>query len=93
MVKRTIDPTMANRATIPTTIAQIMASPKFGLGVADVRAGRGRHPSYEHWTVNEAWNYERGRSWATLAPRNMAIRQGGKVTAEAIAWYRRADIL
>ena len=54
---------MTNRPTVPTTIAKIMADPKFGLGVADVRAGRGRHPSYESWSVREQWNYERGRSF------------------------------
>ena len=54
---------MTNSPTIPTTIAEIMADPKFGLGVADVRAGRGQHPSYERWSGDEQWNYERGRAW------------------------------
>ena len=80
---------MTNRPTVPTTIAKIMADPKFGLGVADVRAGRGRHPSYGSWSVREQWNYERGRAWAALAPRNLALQQAGKITAEAIAWFQR----
>lgn len=82
---------MTNRPTVPTTIAKIMADPKFGLGVADTRAGRARSPSYERWSVNEQWNYERGRAWATLAPHDVALQQAGKVTAEAIAWFRRVD--
>ena len=80
---------MTNSPTIPTTIAEIMADPKFGLGVADVRAGRGQHPSYERWSGDEQWNYERGRAWATMAPRNMELQQAGQVTAEAIAWFGR----
>jgi hypothetical protein len=77
--------------THPVTILSVMQDPKFGLGVADVRTGRGYHPGYETWDGNEQWNYERGRQWATLAPRDLALKKGGKVTAEAIAWFRRVD--
>jgi hypothetical protein len=31
---------MTNSPTFPVTIAEIMADPKFALGVADIRAGR-----------------------------------------------------
>jgi hypothetical protein len=84
---------MTNRATIPTTVIAIMMCPKFGLGAMDVRAGRGRHPSYESWPVNEQWNYERGRAWATVAPASVALKQAGKVTTEAIRWYRAGQYI
>ena len=82
---------MTNSPTVPTTIAEIMADPKFGLGVADARAGRGQHPGYERWSGDEQWNYERGRAWATLTPRNLVLKQAGQVTTEAIVWYVRGD--
>jgi hypothetical protein len=48
--------TPMNSPTAPTTIAEIMADPKFELGVADVRAGRERSPSYENWPGDAQWN-------------------------------------
>jgi hypothetical protein len=80
-----------NSPTVPTTIAEIMTDPKFELGVADVRAGRERHSRYENWPGDEQWNYERGRAWANLVPRTIALKRAGKVTAEAIAWFGRVD--
>lgn len=74
-----------NRSTRPTTVVAIMS--EFGLGVADARARRGDHPAYESWTAKEQWNYERGRQWATLAPRSVELKRAGKVTAEAVRWY------
>jgi hypothetical protein len=83
---------MVNRETIPATIRQIMSDPKFELGVRDARAGQKRHPNYESWTmVNDQWAYERGRSWALLVPRNVELKQDGKVTNEAVAWFRRIE--
>jgi hypothetical protein len=34
---------------------------------------------------------ERGRAWAALTPRNIALKRGGKVTGEAIRWFDRVD--
>lgn len=82
---------MTNCRTIPITIAKIMGAPEFALGVADARAGRGQHPGYERWSVHGQWGYERGRIWAALAPRNLALKQAGQVSAEAIVWYVRSD--
>ena len=66
----------------------IMESKEFALGVADVRAGRDYHPDYEIWAKdNRSWNYERGRQWACVAPRNVALKRNGSVTAEAKKWW------
>ena len=65
-----------------------MESKEFALGVADVRAGRDYHPDYEIWAKdNRSWNYERGRHWACVAPRNLALKRNGSVTAEAKKWW------
>jgi hypothetical protein len=80
--------------TVPATIREIMADPAFGRGVADVRAGRGYPRDFDAWGhTNSAWSYERGRQWATIAPRSVPLRTNGSITAAAVRWYGRADIL
>jgi hypothetical protein len=71
-----------------TTVREIMSSPAFAWGVADVRAGRGHRTDYESWgDVNKQWNYERGRQWAQQAPRTVPLECNGKITDEAVRWY------
>jgi hypothetical protein len=41
------------------------------LGAEDLRAGRGFHSDYDLWDGLDQWDYESGRLWATLAPRDM----------------------
>jgi hypothetical protein len=74
--------------TRPVTIREIMEDPTFTLGVADVRAGRGYPADYEHWGIDHQWNYERGRSWARVAPRHVPLKVNGRVTPSALRWYR-----
>jgi hypothetical protein len=57
------------------------------LGVIDGRAGRDHRSAYATWGSNEQWNYERGRQWAVLAPRSVALKRSGKLTAEAKHWF------
>jgi hypothetical protein len=73
--------------TVATTIEKIMSSHTFALGVADARAGRSMHRDYDGWHTNAQWNYERGRSWARLAPRHIKLKCGGKVTREATRYF------
>ena len=74
--------------TRPVTIQEIMDQPQFTLGVADARAGRPYHRDYDVWNGNGQWGYERGRLWATLAPRDMAIKLGnGKINPDAVLYY------
>jgi hypothetical protein len=79
-----------SRQQVPTrsaTIEEIMAHPAFELGAADVRAGKPPRPDYDCWPdINNQWNYERGRVWALLAPRNCKLKRDGKVTDEAMKW-------
>jgi len=56
-----------------TTIDAIMNTREFALGVTDGRAGRGYRSAYATWDIDRQWNYERGRAWAALAPRSMAL--------------------
>jgi hypothetical protein len=73
--------------TSPTTIEKIMNTREFALGVIDGRAGRGHRSAYATWGIDEQWNYERGRQWATLAPRSLALKRNGEITAEAKRWF------
>ena len=76
--------------TVPVSIAEVMASPRFQQGVVDVRAGRGFPRDYDEWSqTDELWAYERGRVWACLVPRNVALKRNGKVTNEAINWFMK----
>lgn len=71
-----------------TTVAEIIRHPKFARGVADRRAGRGYPADYDAWEdTNDRWAYERGRQWATVAPRHVALMFNGKVTQAAKDYY------
>ena len=74
--------------TRPVSARWIMSQPAFALGAADARAGRGTHRDYDLWDTNGQWSYERGRAWATLTPRHVQLRRAGKITAEALAWFK-----
>lgn len=69
--------------TIGVTLAQIMGSPAFERGFNDARKG-----IPFDWRVgsrtNDAWNYERGRHFAYIAPLDMPLRIGGKLNPKAI---------
>jgi hypothetical protein len=58
--------------TEPVSVETIMRCRAFVAGVKDARAGLSFHSDYERWEVNDQWNYERGRAWATLAPRELS---------------------
>jgi hypothetical protein len=74
--------------TQPVSARWIMSQPTFALGAADARAGRGIHGDYDLWDISGQWNYERGRAWATLTPRHVQLRHAGKITSEALAWFK-----
>jgi hypothetical protein len=76
--------------TRPVGIETIMASPRFAQGVDDVLAGRGFPPDYDKWSHDDKlWAYERGRMWGRLTPHRIVLKRNGKVTTEAIRWYRK----
>jgi hypothetical protein len=81
-------------STVGVTAERIMRDPAFALGVADVRAGLPFRKAYDTWGTNDQWNYERGRAWALLAPRHVAVRRrDGKLNAAAVRWFRASEIL
>lgn len=67
-----------------------MASPLFERGVTDARNSRGYPADYDTWKDGE-WAYERGRQWVRVAPRSVKLRINGKVTAEAITWFKKFE--
>jgi hypothetical protein len=86
--------------TFVTTIESIMRTAAFARGVDDLRKGRpaaldshnfdqGEGEDVVRAKVNAAWNYERGRHWACMAPRSMPLRIDGKLNPRALALGER----
>jgi hypothetical protein len=69
-------------------IYRIMSRPTFALGAADARAGRHYHRDYDLWDVDGQWDYERGRMWAVLAPRNIPLKRDGKINPAAVVFFQ-----
>jgi hypothetical protein len=79
-------------STVPTSLEWIMSQPQFEYGVNDKRAGRGRRLAYDTWSVDAQWNYERGRVWATLAPRSIPLKlPGGRLNPAAVRLANEFD--
>jgi hypothetical protein len=68
-----------------------MSDPSFERGVRDARAGKPYPDSFDTWNVNAAWNYERGRAWASRVPASVVVKRNGRVTDEALRWFLRVD--
>lgn len=80
--------------TSKTTVRKIMASPLFKRGAEDARAGRPYPSDYDTWShKDKLWAYERGRAWATAAPRRVPLMTNGEISVEALNWFERADII
>jgi hypothetical protein len=58
--------------TAATTAQRIVRSPYFAAGVDDVR--RGLPPRFDLHEADPYWAYERGRAWATIAPKDLDPR-------------------
>ncbi|HEY5378695.1 MAG TPA: hypothetical protein VIJ78_04070 [Pseudolabrys sp.] len=66
---------------------------EFTAGVTDFRAGKAprfdvTEPQWRHW------EYERGRLWATIAPRSLLLTLAGRLNPKAIDlfWAHDKDI-
>jgi hypothetical protein len=74
----------------------------FARGVEDVRAGRPPRFDAYAWdqggapATDRQWAYEKGRQFATIAPRTMPLRIKGKLNLDAlrllVAAINRGDI-
>jgi hypothetical protein len=76
--------------TRPVSVKTIMRCRAFAAGVSDARAGLPFCSNYDRWEVDDQWNYERGRAWATLVPRNVPLKLNGKLNPLAVRWFVRA---
>jgi hypothetical protein len=67
-----------------------LESRDFARGVEDVRAGR--PPRFDEYAWDQGgmpatdrqWAYEKGRQFATIAPRSMPLRINGKLNLDAL---------
>src|SRR4029453_15776719 len=86
--------------TIPVSAVSIMRTKAFALGVEHKRSGR--YPTYDGFgattgdheavkrAINDCWNYERGRQWASIAPASMPLRIKGQLNPKAVHVYEAA---
>lgn len=71
--------------TKPATTWKIMRSADFARGVAEVREGL--PPNFD---ANDSWNYERGRQFGLIVPRNLPLYQGRLINPVALRLCERA---
>jgi hypothetical protein len=73
--------------TQPISIRTVMRNPCFAAGAADARAGLPFRADYDRWDVNDQFDYERGRAWALLTPRDVPLKRNGKLNERAVLWF------
>ena len=66
-----------------------MSSPEFKRGLDDARKGRPFDWRVGGW--DGAWDYERGRQFAFIAPLDWPLRIGGRLNPKAVALYAAAS--
>jgi hypothetical protein len=71
-----------------TTVQRIMRRREFAFGVDSIRNGVA--PDFDE-LGDDYWSYERGRLWASVAPRSMPLTINGKLNPKAIALYAAAS--
>jgi hypothetical protein len=77
-------------STILTTAQRIVRTRAFAAGVDDVR--RGVPPRFDLQEVDHHWDYERGRQFGILAPKNLDPR-GNLAACLLEAAFRRGWII
>jgi hypothetical protein len=82
--KRRRDPDREQVDTRLVSAAEIVGSPRFAIGVSDLRTGAA--PRFD---AMDDWDYERGRLWAVLAPRTMDPKSSMAVRLYEAASRRR----
>ena len=78
------------RTTNDLSPEEVMRTRDFQLGFEDVRAGRSARFDIFADT-NRAWNYERGRQFATIAPLSVRLRINGELNPRALSLFEDAD--
>ena len=65
------------------TIQYIARNKEFNIGYADYNAGVWRK-EYETWSINQQWNYERGRAYAASGGPQI---KNGRTTRRQALWH------
>jgi hypothetical protein len=76
------------KTQVPTrlvTTQNIMGAPAFARGFEDARRGVPFDWRVGSTNTDDAWDYERGRLLAHIAPLDMPLRIGGGLNPKAIA--------
>jgi hypothetical protein len=76
--------------TRPVSTRTIMRSIGFRWGVNDYRTG---HPFRDDVPPSWDWDYERGRQFAAVAPKDMPLKINGRLNPKAVATFEREAIL
>ena len=78
------------RTTNDLSPGEVMRTREFRLGFEDARTGRSaRFDAFND--TNRAWNYERGRQFATIAPLSMKLSIRGQLNPHALSLFAAAD--
>jgi hypothetical protein len=73
--------------TRSVSIESIMRTAAFRHGVNDVR--KGRTPRFDKWGDGDDWDYERGRQFGIIAPRDLEVVIQGRLNPNAVMFFRR----
>jgi hypothetical protein len=68
--------------TVTVPLERVLGSRAFADGVRDVREGRPAR--FDYVDRAGAWDYERGRQWASLAPLSLPLRVGRRLNPAAL---------
>ena len=78
-------PRLPQVKTVPFTVKSIMSTDEFERGFRDARKGRPFDWRIGGDDIDAAWDYERGRLLAHLAPLDMPLWINGKLNPKAAA--------
>lgn len=65
------------------TAKSVIRTKHFMMGYKDKIAGKSFPDDYDHWQMNDQWNYERGRLYASIPLFRQTVPKNGKKVSNA----------